>query len=147
MEISVRRAEPRDAGAVVSLLLKMHAETAVPLSPPNEFKIHRAVIDTIEHGIALVAVDGRRLIGSIGGVAHADWWSTETRVFELWWYVRPEHRATTGAGLALYRGFKKAAGDIPVRMDLFNVGGGDPEKVNRMCVKLGLVRAGSVYVE
>lgn len=144
--ISIRRAEPRDAGALVSMLLKMHAETTVPVSPPDEIKVYRAVIDTIEHGIALVAVDDRRLLGSIGGIHHADWWSREPRLFELWWYVLPEHRKATGIGLSLFRQFKKMANGVPIRMDLFNVGG-KLEKIDRVCVKLGLVRAGHVYVE
>lgn len=143
--ITVRPARVRDVSAIIALLLRMHREATAPISPPDEARIAHQVVDTVSRGVALVGVVDRQLIGSIGGVVHADWWSSAPRMFELWWYVLPDRRRGTGLGMELFRKFKAAAGDMPVRMETSV--GGDNKRMDRLCARVGLQKAGHVYTE
>ena len=142
--VEIRPASIRDASAIVALLMHMHAEATVPLAAPNEAKIAHAVIDTITRGAVFVAIEGRRLVGSIGGVAHENWWTTQPRMYQLWWYVTPQARTATNAGLALLRAFRKGLA-LPVEMNV--AVGGDSERMDRLCARFGLIKTGSAYTE
>jgi len=129
----------------MSFLVAMHAESPAGLATVDEAKTAHAIVDVISRGVVLIAVEDRRVIGSIGGIRHENWWSTEGRMYIMWWYVRPDRRRGTGAGLGLYRKFK-AASPFPIEWTV-SLGGNDNDAIDKICDRLGLIKVGNAYTE
>ena len=76
----------------------------------------------------------------------SDWWSEEKHLGDLWFYVTPEARKSNAA-FELVREFKKVGqkADIPVRLG--HVFSKDLERKDKFFQRLGLQKAGSVFLE
>ena len=85
-------------------------------------------------------------MGSIAGNIGSDWWSEEKFVADNWFYVSPDHRKSR-AGYLLIKEFMKIVKDAKLPIRLGHIFSGDLDRKDKFYTKLGLVKAGIVYVE
>ena len=102
--MDVRRAGPLDISAIIALLMEMHKNTEIPVSPISSEKLVAKISEAIHRGIVFVAIDEKNeILGSIGGIISTDWWSDERHLSDMWFYVSKASRKTRVA----YESFKK----------------------------------------
>jgi len=146
--IEVRWASPLDISIIVSLLIVMHEEAEIKLTPVNTEKTFAKVNELIHQGICLVAVDGGKIIGTMAGTQIRDWWSGETHIGDYWFYVLNEERASRAA-VMLVKKFMKVSKEIfpEDKIRLAHVFSGDCSRKDNFFERLGLKKAGSVFLE
>jgi GNAT superfamily N-acetyltransferase len=86
----VRTSTPSDVGPVYDLLCVMAREMAI--YPVNMTKVQKNMLAVFQHGIVIVAVEGGKVIGSIGLVPQQTVYSDVTHIEDQWTYVHPDHR-------------------------------------------------------
>ena len=143
----IRRASALDMSAILSMLAEMHENTVLKVPPINSEKLVAKVNEVIHRGVVFVAVDDdNKLIGSVGGMVGQDWWSDEPFLADCWFYVTPEKRKNS-AGIELIKNFIKSANDAKLPVRLGHIFSGDLERKDKFFEKLGLIKAGSAFVE
>tara|TARA_R110002020_G_scaffold2343_3_gene10884 strand:- start:1963 stop:2403 length:441 start_codon:yes stop_codon:yes gene_type:complete len=145
--MEIRRASPFDITAILGMLLEMHQGTELETPKINSEKMVTKVNEVIHRGVVFVALDEKNnLIGSVGGMVGQDWWSEEKFLADNWFYVSPDHRKTPAA-LNLIKNFIKSANDAKLPVRLGHIFSGDLERKDKFFEKLGMTKAGSVFVE
>tara|TARA_R100000781_G_C4026640_1_gene109114 strand:- start:198 stop:632 length:435 start_codon:yes stop_codon:yes gene_type:complete len=142
----VRKATVLDISSLIFMLNTMHKETKLNVPIINSFKLTNKVNEIIHNGIVLVAVNENKLLGSIGGTINTDWWGTEKFLSDLWFYVYPEERKSNIAK-NLISDFIKIGKEAKLKIRLGHIFSGDLDRKDKFYERLGLVKAGSVYVE
>jgi|TARA_R110000744_G_scaffold181880_2_gene301052 GNAT superfamily N-acetyltransferase len=142
----LRHAGVEDLSALYKMLHVMHEESEHTVSSINSEKGTAAMVSAIHRGVVLIAeVDGE-IAGSIGGMKSEDWWSTEKYLADLWFFVYKEHRKSTIA-VRLIKRFMEIGKNANLKVKLGHVHGGDTERKDNFYTRLGLVKAGSMYLE
>ena len=144
--MDVRRAGPLDISAIIALLMEMHKNTEIPVSPISSEKLVAKISEAIHRGIVFVAIDEKNKIsGSIGGTIGTDWWSEERHLSDMWFYVSEASRKTRVA-YELVKNFISVAKEAKVPVRLGHVYSGDMDRKDNFFERLGLVKAGSLFV-
>ena len=128
------------------MLDTMHKETEINVSTINSFKLVNKVNEILHTGIVLVAIENNKLLGSIGGTISTDWWSEEKHLSDLWFYVYKEARKSNIAK-NLIVDFIKIGKEAKMKIRLGHIFSGDVDRKDKFYERLGLVKAGSTYVE
>jgi len=144
--MEVRRAFATDISALYAMLREMHSNTELEVSPIDDYKLLNKINEVVHKGLVLVSYEGNEINGSIAGIRISDWWSSEPILSDIWFYVSPLHRKSRSA-LMLIKTFIKIAKDAKVKIRLGHIYSGDIERKDKFYEKLGLVKAGSTYVE
>lgn len=145
--MEIRRAGPLDLGALIEMLAEMHNNVELPTPPIKSEKLINKVNETIHRGVVFVALDEKmNLMGSVGGMVGQDWWSDQPYLADLWFYVSPKHRKGTTA-LKLIKNFIEVANDAKLPVRLGHIFSGDLERKDKFFERLGMTKAGSVFVE
>ena len=144
--MEVRRAFANDISALYAMLREMHSNTELEVSPIDDYKLLNKINEVVHKGLVLVSYEGNEITGSIAGIRISDWWSSEPILSDIWFYVSPLHRKSRSA-LMLIKAFIKIAKDAKVKIRLGHIYSGDIERKDKFYEKLGLVKAGSTYVE
>ena len=144
--MEVRRAVANDISALYAMLREMHSNTELEVSPIDDYKLLNKINEIVHKGLVLVSYEGNEITGSIAGIRISDWWSSEPILSDIWFYVSPLHRKSRSA-LMLIKAFIKIAKDAKVKIRLGHIYSGDIERKDKFYEKLGLVKAGSTYVE
>lgn len=139
----IRKATILDASSIYAMLLQMHDEIQFDVGEVNLKKLSECVLTVINNGVALVAMDNQTIVGSIGGVYTTEWWSDEQVLGDLWFYVYKDHRSSK-AGIGLIRQFLESGRNM--KMKLGHIYNGDLTRKDKFYERLGLQKAGSVYV-
>jgi hypothetical protein len=143
----VRRASPLDMSAILNMLAEMHENTTLPTPPINSEKMVAKVNEVIHRGVVFVALDDdKNLLGSVGGMIGQDWWSDQPFLADCWFYVSPKHR-NGSAALKLIKNFIKSANDAKLPVRLGHIFSGDLERKDKFFERLGMTKAGSIFVE
>ena len=145
--MKIRRAGVLDISAIIALLIEMHNGTDVPASKIHSEKMVNKITETIHRGIGFVSLNDNNVIeGSIGGSVASDWWSDEKYLGDLWFYVTPEARKSNAA-FELVRNFKRVGKEAKIPVRLGHVFSKDLERKDKFFERLGLQKAGSVFLE
>ena len=144
--MKIRRATEKDIKSIFEMLVIMHKQTEIKLSPINAEKLFNTINVTLEKGIVLVAEVKNKIVGSIAGVISSDWWSEQECLRDLWFYVSPENRKSRVA-IKLVKSFIKIGNSAKLKIKLGHVFSGDIERKDKFFQHLGLTKAGSLYVE
>ena len=142
----IRKASVLDISAITYMLNTMHKETELNVSTINTFKLVNKINEIIHTGIVLVAIQDNKLVGSIGGTTSSDWWSEEKHLSDLWFYVYKDARKSEIAK-NLITDFIKIGKQAKMKIRLGHIFSGDVDRKDKFYERLGLVKAGSTYVE
>ena len=142
----IRKANALDISAITYMLSVMHKETELYVPTINSYKLVDKVNNIIHNGMVLVATEGNQLQGSIGGTISTDWWSDEQYLSDLWFYVYKDHRKSNIAK-NLITDFIKVGKEAKMKIRLGHIFSGDLDRKDKFYERLGLVKAGSTYVE
>lgn len=141
--VEVRPATIFDCSHLYAMLVQMHNEADIRLAEINPIKFSETVSRAVTHGVVLVAVEDKKIIGSIGGMSSTEWWSDEPLLGDLWFYVYPAHRVSRAA-IMLIRKFLDVGKGMHIKLG--HIYGGDKPRKDHFYAKLGLSLAGSTYI-
>jgi len=144
--MEIRKATIYDIRQIYDMLIEMHSQTEIKLSPIKPEKLFMTIKMALEEGIVFVAEKGNRIVGSIAGLISSDWWSEKEFLKDLWFYVFPENRKSNIA-IKLVKSFIKFAKSVKLKIKVGHVFSGDIERKDKFFKYLGLEKAGSLYVE
>jgi hypothetical protein len=145
--MQIRRANILDISPLLAMLYTMHNETEIKVPEINPAKLSVKVNDAINRGAVVVAMnDQNKLLGSIGGIVSSDWWSEETFLADMWFYVYPMHRSSSAA-IKLVKEFLKIGQEAKLPVRLGHIFSGDLDRKDKLFERLGLIKAGCVFVE
>jgi hypothetical protein len=144
--VECRRANLFDVSALTAMLIEMHNNAEVELTKVNTEKLVNKINEALHRGVVLVALKDNKIVGSIGGLVVSDWWSDEKHLSDLWFYVSPSCRKSKAAVL-LSKDFIKIAKDAKLAVRLGHVFSGDLDRKDKFFERLGMSKAGSLYVE
>ena len=145
--MKIRRAGVLDISAITALLIEMHNGTDIPVSKIHSEKMISKISEAIHRGVCLISVNDKNILeGSIGGLVASDWWSDEKYLGDLWFYVTAKARKSNAA-FELVREFKKVGKEAGVPVRLGHVFSKDLERKDKFFKRLGLQKAGSVFLE
>lgn len=142
----IRKATVFDISQILLLLNNMHKETTITVPPIDSYKITNKVNQVLHEGIVLLATQENKLQGSIGGVIASDWWSNEKYLADIWFYVYPDARKSNVAK-SLISDFIQIGKNTKMKVRLGHIFSGDLDRKDKFYERLGLVKAGSTYVE
>ena len=142
----IRKANILDISALIFMLNSMHKETELKIPKINTFILTNKINEILHKGIVLVAVENNKILGSIAGMAVSDWWSDEKYLADSWFYVFPDSRKSNIAK-NLIIDFMKIAKEAKLKIRLGHAFSGDIARKDKFYEKLGLVKAGSIYME
>lgn len=145
MEITTRRADTFDAVTILQLLIAMHSEATIKLSPIHESKSLARINEAISEGYVEVALQDGYIVGAIGGITYTDWWSIEPRAGDLFFYVAPECRASRAA-VMLMKKFIEVSKITDLDIKVGTATGEDLERKDKFFKRLGFTRGGSHYI-
>jgi GNAT superfamily N-acetyltransferase len=145
--MNIRRATIFDISALAMMLVDMHNQTELNTPKISSEKLINKISEAVHRGVVFVATtDENGIIGSIGGHVGSDWWSEEKFLADNWFYVHPENRKSR-AGYLLIKEFMNVAKEAKIPLRLGHIFSGDLERKDKFYTKLGLIKAGIVYVE
>ena len=142
----IRKATVLDISSIIFMLNTMHKETEIDVPKINSFKLVTKVNEVLHTGIVLVAIKDNKLLGSIGGIITTDWWSEEKHLSDIWFYVFKDARKSNIAK-NLIVDFIKIGKQAKMKIRLGHIFSGDVDRKDKFYERLGLVKAGSTYVE
>ena len=146
--MEIRWASPFEISTIVALLVTMHEEAEIKLTPVNTEKTFSQVNEIIHRGICLVAVDDGEIVGTIGGKQIKDWWSDETHVGDYWFYVSKDKRASRAALMLVKEFISTSKKFFPLdKIRLAHIFSGDGLRKDKFFERLGLKKAGTVFLE
>ncbi len=128
------------------MLIEMHNDAEIKLTSVNTEKLVNKINEALHQGVILIAQKDDKVVGSIGGMIVSDWWSDEKHLSDLWFYVSPSCRKSKAA-LLLSKGFIKIAKEAKLPVRLGHVFSGDVDRKDKFFERLGMNKAGSLYVE
>ena len=128
------------------MLIEMHNDAEIKLTSVNTEKLVNKINEALHQGVILIAQKDDKVVGSIGGLIVSDWWSDEKHLSDLWFYVSPSCRKSKAAVL-LSKGFIKIAKEAKLPVRLGHVFSGDVDRKDKFFERLGMNKAGSLYVE
>jgi len=128
------------------MLIEMHNDAEIKLTSVNTEKLVNKINEALHQGVILIAQKDDKVVGSIGGMIVSDWWSDEKHLSDLWFYVSPSCRKSKAAVL-LSKGFIKIAKEAKLPVRLGHVFSGDVDRKDKFFERLGMNKAGSLYVE
>jgi hypothetical protein len=107
---TIRAARPEDFGAILRMLVDMHAEV-------GEFalsveKVSKRIDETLANGVVLIAEIDGQAIGTIGLRGEAPWYSDQHVIADTWIWAQGRRR------LSAFRTTVEAAHDYAQRFDL-----------------------------
>lgn len=146
MEITTRQADAFDAVGILQLLMAMHDESPMTLSPVHPGKALNAINHAIDKGYVEVALQDHYIVGAIGGVSFQDWWSFEERFADLFFYVAPECRKSKAAAMLLRKFIDWATVANGYRLKVGTVTGEDLDRKDKFFARFGFVRSGCSYI-
>lgn len=154
MAVKIRRLEDRDIDEVLVMAKAMHAEAPeyrdMDFSEEKVRRMLRAMCGTLlvpASTCALVAEDGGKLIGMIGGFAVEHFFGHDKTASDYALYVRPEHRGGTAA-VRLILQFEKWAIAQGVRTIVPGVTTGTNNEVaSGLYARLGYERNGYTHIK
>tara|TARA_R110002020_G_scaffold189217_3_gene388156 strand:+ start:3978 stop:4415 length:438 start_codon:yes stop_codon:yes gene_type:complete len=144
--VECRRANLFDVSALTAMLIEMHNDAEVKLTKVNTEKLVNKINEALHRGVVLVAHKENEIVGSIGGMVVSDWWSDEKHLSDLWFYVSPSARKSKAA-VILSKDFIKIAKEAKIPVRLGHVFSGDSDRKDKFFERLGMSKAGSLYVE
>jgi len=144
--VECRRANLFDVSAITAMLIEMHNGAEIKLTSVNTEKLVNKINEALHQGVILIAQKDDKVVGSIGGMIVSDWWSDEKHLSDLWFYVSPSCRKSKAAVL-LSKGFIKIAKEAKLPVRLGHVFSGDVDRKDKFFERLGMNKAGSLYVE
>tara|TARA_R100001015_G_C4595478_1_gene150697 strand:- start:395 stop:829 length:435 start_codon:yes stop_codon:yes gene_type:complete len=142
----IRKASVIDISPLLLMLNSMHKETKLSVPPISSYKMTNKITQVLHEGIVLVATNENKLLGSIGGLVATDWWSNEKYLADLWFYVYPDERKSNIAK-TLVSDFIKTGKEAKMKVRLGHIFSGDVDRKDNFYERLGLVKAGTTYVE
>ena len=142
----IRKATVFDISSILLMLDNMHKETEITVPPIDSYKITNKVNQVLHEGIILLATEENKLQGSIGGVIATDWWSSEKYLADIWFYVYPDAR-NSNVAKNLISDFIQIGKNTKMKVRLGHIFSGDLERKDKFYERLGMVKAGSTYVE
>ena len=142
----IRRAVPEDISEIYKLLMDMYSKIEVAASPVSSQKLLNVINSAIHKGIVLVAEAKGEILGSLGGMANSDWWSEESHLGDLWFYVYPDKR-NSRAAVRLVKTFINVGKEINMKVKLGHFYSGDIDRKDKFFDRLGFVKSGSLYTE
>ena len=130
--ITYEAAVAEDIDGICELLHVMHAENGI--GGLNPVKTLQAVADVIDAGVVLIALDGERIVGSVG-LQHGTWWySDDLYVGDLWTFVHPEYRRSKIAPRLVKRAREYARGlGLPLLMAVLTPH--QPERAEKLLLR------------
>jgi hypothetical protein len=140
--MEIRKATIFDFSSICALLFNMHKEVDFEISPINPTKFSVVILNGINQGVFLVAIENGKIIGSIGGGYSSEWWSDEIMLGDAWFYVEPESRKTHAAK-NLIKEFMELGDGMKIKLG--HMYGVDQERKNDFYERLGLKKAGIHY--
>ena len=154
MAVEVRQLEEKDVAEVLAMARAMHAESPeyrdMDFSDEKVCRMLRAMCGTLlvpASTCALVAEEGGKLIGMMGGFAVEHFFGHDKTASDYVLYVRPEHRRGTAA-VRLIRQFEKWAIAQGVRTIVPGVTTGTNNEVaSGLYAKLGYERNGYTHIK
>jgi hypothetical protein len=145
----IRRLEQssRDVTDLLRLLMDMHATSGLDLPPLNMTKVLQSVWACEQTGVVFVAekeTDGA-IVGALGIVEQAHWFSVDTFLADRFYYVRQGDR-TSAAAVGLLNAAKKYASILqkPLSVSVWN--GEDVARKDAFFERKGLRRVGGIYL-
>jgi hypothetical protein len=144
--MQILRAGGAEVSALYVMLKEMHSNTELNVSPIDDYKLLNKINEVVHKGVVLVSVENNMITGSIAGMTTSDWWSNESFVSDIWFYVTPSKRKSRAA-IMLIKAFIKVAKDAKLKVRLGHIYSGDLDRKDKFYERLGLVKAGSTYVE
>ena len=144
MTIVVRSATENDLDSITHLLEHMHAENG--LGAVNRQKALGVIADVFSNGIALIAEDDGRPVGTVGAKVASWWYSDKQFLGDLWTFVLPEARKTTAA-IRLISALRDAAKSLALPLVTGPVTPIEPEEKCRFYRRLGLRPIGGLFME
>jgi len=128
------------------MLIEMHNNAEIKLTKVNTEKLVNKINEALHRGVVFVVQKDNEILGSIGGAVVSDWWSDEQHLSDLWFYVSPTARKSKAAAL-LSKDFIKTAKEVKLPVRLGHVFSGDLDRKDKFFERLGMSKAGSLYVE
>jgi hypothetical protein len=144
--VECRRANLFDVSAITAMLIEMHNNAEIKLTKVNTEKLVNKINEALHRGVVFVVQKDNEILGSIGGAVVSDWWSDEQHLSDLWFYVSPTARKSKAAAL-LSKDFIKTAKEVKLPVRLGHVFSGDLDRKDKFFERLGMSKAGSLYVE
>ena len=144
--MEIRRATVLDLSALYGMLHVMHNESEHRVSSINSEKGTAAMSSVLHRGVVLVAEEEGKIVGSIGGMEASDWWSSDKALVDYWFYVYKDYRKSTIA-IKLIKKFMDIGKKANIKVKLGHIHGGDTDRKDNFYTRLGLVKAGSTYLE
>lgn len=149
----IRRAVRTDVVAIYKLLKRMHAESEGILPGVDDQKAMVTILNLIELRWVFIATteDGRKLVGSIAVANDTPWYSKETSLIDMWWYVAPEYRSS-GAAAALADAVIQETEEVryqnnmKLRIANFATGKEHVRHMDVLLARIGFARVGGLYV-
>jgi hypothetical protein len=86
----MRIATPEDVSRIEDLLREMHTEIGV--GRLDEDKARGAILPLIQSRQCIVATRGDEIVGSVGLTLTSFWYSKDTFLTDMWFFVHPDHR-------------------------------------------------------
>lgn len=144
--MKIVRAGGAEISALYTMLKDMHRNTELDVSPIDDYKLLNQINNVVHKGVVLVSVKDNIITGSIAGITTTDWWSSQPHLSDMWFYVLPNHRKSRSA-IMLIKAFIKLAKDAKLKVKLGHIYSGDLNRKDKFYERLGLVKAGSTFVE
>ena len=142
----IRRATILDISALAIMLNTMHKETELKVPQLKSDKLINKINELIHNGLVFVSIKDNKIQGSIAGQICQDWWSDEKYVGDVWFYVFKEQRKSDVAK-KLLQTYIKTAKDAKMKIRLGHLFSGDMDRKDKFFKRLGLAKAGSIFVE
>lgn len=145
-----RPAVMQDASTIFRLCARLHEESEIDLPPIDPAKAMHAIVHSIGEGLTAVLGADKRgqrvIVGGIGLMGSADWFTSQGSMRDLWVYCLPEYRSFLAARTLIRIGFAMAAKhDLQLRLGVF----GGAETLGRKTIlyqRLGLRPAGVMFI-
>ena len=144
LEIKIEAATLLDLTPVMALLFQMRDEGGQMVDETDWRKVAHTVTEQITQGLVFVARIESGVIGSLGLVQSSEWYSTETVVGDLWFFVLPDFRKSKAA-FQLMKHVSKLAKDNNKKLKVGHVLGYNVDKMDKFYGKLGFERTGTMY--
>ena len=146
--MEIRHSTPFDISQIAAMMIMMHKEASVDMSPVNSEKMIFAINDIVHNGISLVVMEDNFVVGSIGGKRHSDWWSDEKYFSDMWFYVMKDFRKSKAANLLLKSFIKRIKEQCPDdKIRLGHIFSGDCDRKDNFFQRAGFRKVGSVLME
>ena len=146
--MTIRRFAHEDVDAIVEMSARMHAESAYSFLPFDRGKVEdliKTYIDNPGTYYGLVAEDGDRLAGMLGGFLTQYFFCDETLACDDLVFVEPEYRGGTTAA-RLIKAFREWAAGRGAREVTLGVSTNvNVDATGRFYEGLGFTRVGAVY--